>query len=205
MASQLGLLLNSLTAQAHTHATGTLKKGQTLRIVDVEGKQVADFVSIKPGDPTEYLDCVYTNWLLSRWKWREGDTIFTNHMNPMWTITDDKLGNHYTGGGFCSRDARIRFVNDHQKGCRDVLEDAFADHGIEPHYLQSVSCFNVFMTVDYSLDGAWVIKEPLTKAGDYIDLRAEMDLLWAVSVCFWPAVVNGATPTPLRFETYDAP
>jgi len=85
-----------------------------------------------------------------------------------------------------------------------VLEDAFADHGIPAHYLQSVSCFNVFMNVDYAPDGRWQIREPVTKAGDYIDLRAEMDLMWAVSVCAWPEVVNGTKPTSLRFETYAA-
>jgi hypothetical protein len=30
-----------------------------------------------------------------------------------------------------------------------------------------------------------------------------MDVFWASSVCFWPAVVNGAKPTPLRFESYE--
>jgi uncharacterized protein len=67
-----------------------------------------------------------------------------------------------------------------------------------------VSCFNVFMNVDYSPDGTWVIKEPLTEPGDHIDFRAEMDLLWAVSVCAWPETVNGEQSTPLRFELYDA-
>jgi len=202
MASPLGSLLNSATVQPHTYATGTVRKGQTLRIVDVEGEQVADFISIKLDDPTEYLDCAYTNMLNNRWRWREGSIIFTNHMNPLWTITDDKIGVHYTGGGFCSRDARSLILKDHQKGCREILEDALADHGIEAHYLQSVSCFNVFMNLDYLPDGSWVTKDPLTKAGDYIELRAEMDLLWAVSVCIWP-FVNGAKPTPLRFETYN--
>ena len=196
-----GILTDVVTVQPHRYATGTLTKGQTLRIVDVEGQQVADFISIKLGDPTEYLDCAYTNMLHMRWKWREGTTISSNHMNPLWTITDDKVGVHFTGGGFCSRDARRLYLQDDQKGCRDLLEDALAEHGIEPHFLQSVSCFNVFMNLDYAPDGSWVAGLPLTKPGDYIDLRAEMDLLWAVSVCIWPAV-NGGHPSPLRFETY---
>ena len=104
-----------VTVQPHRAATGTLKKGQRLRIVDVEGQQVADFISLKLGDPTEYLDCAYTNMLNQRWKWGEGTTIFTNHMNPLWTITDDKIGVHYTGGGFCSRDARRLLLQDDRK------------------------------------------------------------------------------------------
>ena len=203
MASKLGELVDSRTIQPHNHASGEVKKGQTLRIVDDEGQQVADFVAIKLGDPTEYQDCVYTNWRLDRWKWREGDTIYTNHMNELWTITEDKGKTHYTGGGFCSRDARELYEYDSERGCRDTLEDAFAEHDIEPHYLQSVSCFNVFMNVDYAPDGSWEIKEPLTEAGDYIDLRAEMDLMWAVSVCAWRDIVNGKKLTPMTFELYE--
>ncbi|MEQ8387972.1 MAG: urea carboxylase-associated family protein [Alphaproteobacteria bacterium] len=204
MGNTPGELLKSETIQPHHFGTGIVRKGETLRIVDVEGQQVADFVTIKLNDPSEYLDCIYTNWRLGRWKWNEGDAIYTNHMNPLWTITDDRLGNHYTGGGFCSRDARRLYYKDDQKGCRDTLEDAFKAEGIDPRLLQSVSCFNVFMTVDYTPEGEWVIREPITEAGDYIDLRAEMDLMWMVSVCYWPEVVNGSRHTPLRFETYAA-
>lgn len=199
-----GNLLSSKTIQPHHHGSGILKKGQTLRIVDVEGQQVADFVSLRLNAPGEYLDCVYTNWLLNRWRWHKGDTIVTNLMNPMWTITDDTVDDHYTGGGFCSQVARKKFGIDNEKGCRDTLEDALAANGLSKANLQSVSCFNVFMNVGYEPDGAWVIREPKSKAGDFIDLRAEMDLLWLVSVCYWPEVVNGKSPTPLRFETYGA-
>ena len=203
MTSQPGTLIDTTTIQPHMGGSGTVKSGQTLRIVDVEGQQVADFVSIKLGDPTEYLDCVYTNWELGRFKWVEGDSIYTNHLNSMWTITNDKCGLHYTGGGFCSRDARIKYGKKDGNGCRDTIEDQYIKNGIDPNLLQSVSCFNVFMGVEYGQDGGWKIHSPITQAGDHIDLRAEMDLMWMVSVCAWPEVVNGERPSPLRFELYD--
>jgi uncharacterized protein YcgI (DUF1989 family) len=197
-------LLNTQTIQPHRYGFGTLRKGQTLRICDVEGQQVADFVSLRLNEPTEYLDCVYTNWLLGRWRWNKGDVIYTNLMNAMWTITADTVCDHYTGGGFCSRVARKRFGIDDEKGCRDTLEDALEANGISKLHLQSVSCLNVFMNVGYDGNGSWVIREPKSKAGDFIALRAEMDLLWLVSVCYWPEVVNGKKPTPLRFDVFEA-
>lgn len=197
-------LIEAVTLPAHTGGSGNLKKGQTLRIIDVEGQQVADFVAVKRGDPLEYLDCVYTNWHLGRYIWRQGDSIRTNNMNDMWTITDDKTGNHYTGGGFCSNVARRLYCNSDLPGCRDVLREEFRKNGFDPDLLQSVSCFNIFMSVIYTPEGEWKIERPITRAGDYIDLRAEMDLTWMVSVCAWPEVVNGDRPTPLRFETFDS-
>ncbi len=204
MTSLLGTLAHSITVQPGTYGVDTIKQGQTLRIVDVEGGQVADFISMKHNDPTEYLDCAYTNMVNDRWRWLQGSRIVSNHLNPLWTITDDKTGVHFTGGGFCSNDARKKFLNpkDETKGCRDCLEEALAEYGIEPHFLQSVSCFNVFMNLEYLPNGSWQAKEPVTKAGDYIELRAEMDLLWAVSVCIWPFVSDGS-PSPLRFEIYN--
>ena len=61
------------------------------------------------------------------------------------------------------------------------------------------------MNFEYGVDGSWKIHEPVSKPGEHIDLRAEMDLEWAVSVCAWPEMVNGPTLTPLRFELYDSP
>lgn len=196
-------LVDSIIIQAHSGGSGNLNAGQTLRIIDVEGQQVADFVSVKQNDPNEFLDCVYTSWHHGRYKWQQGDTIRSNLMNDMWTITDDKTANHYTGGGFCSNAARKLYCDDDKPGCRDVIQDQFSKNGFDPKLLQSVSCFNIFMTVNYTPSGDWVIDRPITKAGDYIDLRAEMDLTWMVSVCAWPEVVNGDKPTPLCFETYD--
>ena len=42
--------------------------------------------------------------------------------------------------------------------------------------------FNIFMNVPIG-DGKMGIAEPLSKAGDYVDLRAETDLLVAISNC----------------------
>ena len=199
-----GKLIESVTIPAHHGGHGDIKKGQSLRIVDVEGQQVADFVAVKSGDPTEFQDCVYTSWHHGRYHWREGDTIRSNLMNDMWTITSDKTANHYTGGGFCSNTARRMYLNTGGNGCRDTIQEEYRKLGFDPNYLQSVACFNIFMTVNYSPDGDWIIDSPVTKAGDYIELRAEMDLTWMVSVCAWPEVVNGDKPTPLRFDTYDS-
>jgi len=65
---------------------------------------------------------------------------------------------------------------------------------------------HLFMNVFYRPDGTWGIGRPKSKAGDHVDLRAEMDLFWACSVCSEPPVlnpVNGDRPTPLRFESYE--
>ena len=197
-------LLSSVTIQPGTAATGEVSKGQKLRIVDVEGGQIGDFVALKLDDSTEHLDCTYTNWANLGWKWQQGATIFTNRMSRMWVVSDDPTGVHFTGGGFCSNDARKLFIDpgDTTKGCRDCLEEAFDERNIERHWLRAASCFNIFMNIEYLPDGSWDSKPPISKAGDYIELRAEMDILWALSVCVIPFEINKSNPTPLRVDTY---
>ena len=60
-----------------------MRKGETLRIVDVEGKQVADFTAIKLGEPRQYQHCIYTCQQLRRYKWREGDIIYTQQLRSL--------------------------------------------------------------------------------------------------------------------------
>jgi uncharacterized protein YcgI (DUF1989 family) len=83
-----------------------------------------------------------------------------------------------------------------------VIQDEYRANGLDPNLLQSVSCFNIFMGVEYSPTGEWKIYNSPSRKDDFIVLRAEMDLMWMVSVCAWPEVVNGSKPSPLRFETY---
>lgn len=213
MADKLGKKLWEKTVPANNTTSGLILKGQTLRIIDVEGQQVADFVSwrhLNPFNPksvdiSEYIDVVYTNCANRRYKVGTGDKIYSNRLNPMWSITHDDCEDHYMGGGSCSADLNRFDGEPGKRGCRDRLELEIDKYGLLPTNLHSVSTFDIFMNVGYDPDGTWEIRRPITKAGDYIDIRAEMDMLWAASVCDSASPTNGDIPTPLKFELYDKP
>jgi uncharacterized protein YcgI (DUF1989 family) len=62
-----------------------------------------------------------------------------------------------------------------------------------------VANLNFFMYVPVAADGAMDMGPSISKAGDYVDLRAEMDVLAVVSNC--PQMnnaVNDYNPTPVR-------
>jgi len=204
MASNLGKLLNEKTLQPDTSDSAFIKKGQTLRIIDLEGQQVADFVAWNKDDYDEYQHVVYTNFAHNSWKIGAGKKLYSNHMHDMWSITEDDCEIHCMGGGFCSHDL-FTFLNDSpQRGCCDALDEEVKKHDdMIPQHLREVSCFNIFMNVVYDPDGTWGIRPPDSKPGDHIDLLAEMDMLWAVSICNDPWS-NGDKPTPMRIELYDA-
>ena len=70
-----------------------------------------------------------------------------------------------------------RFDTDH-RSCRENLTEALAPHGINGDDI-----VDVFMNVQVNPDGTFDIRPPTAMAGDYIDLRAEMDVLAAISAC----------------------
>ena len=144
MASKLGKLLDERILQPDTTDSATIKKGQTLRIIDLEGQQVADFVAWSQGDLDEYQHVVYTNFAQNSWKMGAGGKLYSNHMNAMWSITEDDCGNHYMGGAFCSWDLYTFLGDPPQRGCRDALQEEIMKHDMIPQHLREISCFNIF-------------------------------------------------------------
>ena len=66
-----------------------------------------------------------------------------------------------------------------------------------------VTNINWFMYVPVEADGTMAIVDGLSKAGDFVDLVAERDVICVASNCtqiFNPA--NGFRPTPVRMVTY---
>jgi uncharacterized protein YcgI (DUF1989 family) len=147
---------------------------------------------------------IYSTFKARSWKLKEGDELVSMHVDPMWTIVSDDSNLHYSGGGFCSRDLN-RLMGVDQHGCRDTLEEQLAKFDLPPTVLNPAACFNVFMNFPYGADGSWEILVPNTSPGSKIDLRAEADILWVVSVCQFPGNCNGDKPTPLKFEVFDEP
>lgn len=203
MGSMSRRLVSKETVIPGVAGSGEVRKGQILRIVDLEGQQVADFTSFRLDDPAECCDVLYSAMYQETWRLAEGHVLYTKDMRPLWTIVTDPVGVHYSGGSFCSRPLLRDVYGVDMPGCRDCLEAELRRRGIPELYLNPASCFNVFMNYVYGADGRMWIEEPVTKPGDFVELRAEMDALWVASACPGPGPCNGDNPTPLLFECYD--
>jgi uncharacterized protein YcgI (DUF1989 family) len=88
--------------------------------------------------------------------------------------------------------------------CRENFLFEGAKHGLAKRDL--VSNINFFMNVPILPDGAMAIADGVSAPGDYVELRADMDVLVLVSNC--PQVnnpCNGFRPTPVRMVIWSAP
>src|SRR5262245_910060 len=162
-----------------------LRRGQLLRVIDPEGEQVADVVTFSESDPRERLSNGRSFDYGGRIYFTTGHTLYSDRSNPMLTIVSDTVGRHDFLLTPCSREMfRIQYgVTGKQPNCLDNLAKAIARRGVDPALIPTP--FNAFMNVDVLPDGGLDIRPPRSKAGDSITLRAEMELLVAVSA--WAA------------------
>lgn len=197
-----GDVLRSIHIPPREYVAFTMRTSNVLRIIDSEGQQVADTVTFALDDFTERMNSEFTMLINQTYNPTEGAIIYSTLCRPMMTIIDDKVGRNYPGGAQCSEPLnRLRYGIPGTRNCRDNLTDALRPWGIPEHDLPG--CFTPFMNVTHDPDGGANIAEPTSRAGDYIDLRAEMDLLVAISACPQERnPCNGWKPTSLDLRVY---
>jgi uncharacterized protein YcgI (DUF1989 family) len=180
-----------------------LKTGQVLRIIDVEGKQVADVVCFNLHDPTEKLSNNNSRLIQHRWRLTTGHVLYSDECNEMLTIVDDTVGMNHASAGCCNEPVNYRRYGVRgTRNCRENLANAAAHLGITQKDIPGA--FNPFMKVVQYDDGRYEIEEPESKPGDHIDFRAEMDLFVAISNCPQERnPCNGFNPTPLKVIVYE--
>ena len=114
------------------------------------------------------------------------------------TVADDTVGQHDTIGGCCSSEINyLRYGIKDTPSCRNNFIAALAEHGLRSRDIPAN--LNFFMYVPVAADGATEIVEGHSEPGDFVDLRAERDVLIAISNC--PQIYNpcnGWNPTPIR-------
>jgi urea carboxylase-associated protein 1 len=177
-----------------------VRKGQTLRIVDVEGNQAVDFLLYALADDAERYSAQDTIAAQGHIFLKTGSVLLSNEGRAMATVTGTNVAYHDTIGGACSCESNTLRYGHHTKSqhaCVENFLQANARHGRGKRDM--VSNINWFMNVPVEADGTLGIVDGISSPGLYVDIRAEMDLVAVVSNC--PQInnpCNGFNPTPVR-------
>ncbi len=166
---------------AGTARAVTLSAGQTLRIINVEGRQVADFIAFNAGDLTEWVSTIHTLVSIGRLFPTAGDTFRSNRRRPLVEFVRDDTGRHDMLIAACDP-WRYEYdfgVTGH-RSCSDNFLEALAGWGLARHQLPHP--VNFFQNMRYP-DGRVEFGESLARPGDVVELRALVDLVAAVSAC----------------------
>ena len=164
----------------------TIAAGQTLRIVDVEGGQPGDLVAFRADDPSIRFSQARTRVENRKVRVTQGDILWTNAARPevMFTITGDTCGAHDLLYTPCCRYALEKRFDVSRDGCLENLAKALGPWGVEARAIPDP--LNVFFRVCVDRAGRMEIREPVSAPGGFIELRAEMDCVVAVSTCAVP-------------------
>ena len=162
----------------------TLKKGERLKVIDLQGEQVSDFVCFNLDDKAEYLSSGRTIDYAETIYLTKGHAFYSNRSNVMFTMVEDTVGRHDFLLTPCSAEM-FRIIYGYEKphrGCFENLKDALEPYGIEPDKIPV--CFNIFMNVVVNgTTGRIAVMPPKSMPGDYVVLEAQMDLIVGMTAC----------------------
>ncbi len=203
------LVTEVMVPRCHGRAV-EVRAGQLLRLIAVDGPQVADTSFLALDNPREGYHAGQTvalNMLAGTGSMRRITTLWSRppYERLMLTVVDDPVGVHFAwNGGRCSRgvySVRDGIESEHRT-CQDNLEEAVRPWGVAPDLIPDV--FNVFMRTDVVDERHIVFRESLAAPGDYIELRAEIDVLAAVSACpSETSASNGGNPKRIGIEVWN--
>ncbi len=161
-----------------------LEKGRRLKVVDIEGEQVSDFICYNFRGSAEYLSSGRTIDYAETIFLTRGHPFYSNRSNIMFDIIEDTVGRHDFLLTPCSADT-FRIIYGHaepHRGCFGNLSAVLKEYGIKPDEIPI--CFNIFMHVAVDGEtGKITVLPPKSKAGDYVLLQAKMDLIVGMTAC----------------------
>jgi len=179
-----------------------LGRGQLLRIIDPEGGQSGDLMAFS-ADGRERLSNGRTFDYDGKIYLSTGDVLWSDRSNPMLTIVADDVGRHDFLYASCTIEMyRKQYaVTGYHPNCHDNLIAALRELGVDGSPLPTA--FNFFMVANVAADGSLAFEPPRSRAGDSVVVRAEMDLVIALSACPASTCNGGAAPRPLAYEVLE--
>jgi len=185
-----------------------IAKGQTLRIVDLEGNQAVDTLFYDAYDYADRYDFQNTIRAQGNIYLTTGSRLMSTNGNILLAITADTCGRHDTLGGACateSNQVRYALEKGHMHACRQSFLGALlrVDNGLEKRDIPNN--INFFMNVPVTPEGELTFEDGISEAGKYVEMRAERDVLGLISNC--PQLnnpCNAYNPTPIQVLIWDA-
>lgn len=179
----------------------TVAAGHRLKIVDVEGAQVADMFAVAVDDPDEWLSASVTRACSLGLFPAVGGAFFSSDYRPMLTFErDDSPGVHDMLIAPCSPAMyQVLGCEGHHPNCSDNFRVAAAQVNWRPRHVPDP--VNFFQHTEIGADRQFTMHPAPTHPGDSITLRAETAVHVVVTACSMDVEpINGSRCTSLRIE-----
>ena len=205
---QTGTALQSFVVEAGDPFVLEIKRGQVVRIVDLEGNQAVDTIFYNAHDYSDRYSAQDTIREQGNIYLTTGSRLLSTEGNVLLTIVADTCGRHDTLGGACAAESNMvrydlskRFMH----ACRNSFLKGIQTWNRGMDKRDITSNINFFMNVPVTPDGGLTFADGVSDAGKYVEMVAEMDVLMVISNC--PQLnnpCNGYNPTPVQVYLWEA-
>lgn len=177
-----------------------VKANEVLRVSLDEGFSTISVVAWNAADPSERMnlpDTVKVQWTTGLGK---GRVIFSDMGKVMFSIVEDSSGAHdcLMGGSTASSNAK-KYAGANGAALRNTRDNfvlVATKAGLDKRDIPAALA--LFAPVRVDADGRFEWKTDLVSGGDYVDLRAEMDMIVGFSNCPHPLDPNPVyAPSPV--------
>lgn len=166
--------------------TTRLNCGEALRIVNTSGTSCVSLLAWSSTDTSERLnhaDTIKVQWAATL---RKGRVILSDMGRVLFSVVEDTTGGAHDAlmGGSTAATNEKRYHTAALRNTHDNFILAAGKLGLDRRDVHP--CIGLFAPVNVDADSRFIWRDGRRRAGDFIDLRAEMDVLVALSNCPHP-------------------
>ncbi|HEY0293624.1 MAG TPA: urea amidolyase associated protein UAAP1 [Hansschlegelia sp.] len=164
---------------------GKLMQGEALRVLNASGTPGVSLFFWNAADPSERYNSADTIKVQWTSELRKGRVLFSDMGRALMSIVEDTCGAHDAIVGGSTPSSNLRKYGDATlRSTRENLLLAASKFGLGSRDV--APSLTLFAPVFHDESGRMAFRPDVVQAGDFVDLRAEMDLLVAVSNCPHP-------------------
>ncbi|HAV88837.1 MAG TPA: urea carboxylase, partial [Pseudomonas sp.] len=188
------------------HTSFVLKRGQLLRLTDLEGGANVSVMLLNAHEKSERLNLPDTLKGQHTAKLTAGHCLYSDMGRVLAAITADTCGWHDSFGGVLNAE---EVAEKYGEGRYQELRNAFFRNGVDNLLVEMgkwdlnlqdlLMVLNLFSRVDVTADGAFAFQPGNSQAGDYVELYAPMDTLVILTALQHPMDPNPVyAPKPVQ-------
>lgn len=190
------------------HTSFVLKRGQLLRLTDIEGGANVSLLLLNAAEKSERLNLPDSLKCQHTAKLTAGHCLYSDMGRVLAAISADTCGWHDSFGGVLNAE---EVAEKYGQGNYQQLRNGFFRNGADNLLVEMgkwnlnlqdlLMCLNLFSKVTVDAEGAFQFEAGNSKAGDYIELYAPMDTLVVLTALQHPMDPNPRyAPKPVKLS-----
>ena len=172
------------TVPSGWYTTLILRRGEGLRITDDTGRASVSLLAWRQEDPSERINCADTIKVQWSAAISKGRVILSDMGRVVFSLIEDTSGAHDLLVGGSTPASVLASTGRRGRNTQENFLSAASKIGLGVRDIPP--CITFFAPVALDRAGRFLWKEGVKRAGDFVDLRAEMNLIVVVSNCAHP-------------------